>query len=161
MNFYLTTLRIKRLSSWFTTKTSLLKSVYLENNFKYLVQGHHSNTTKYTWCFPILPFVSMGNNFIMSHGYCFNIIEFLEDFICLKTFQEHNMNNSIIIRQLSELKLNKHKYWDLSMNYTMFFHTLPLPLPPPTTELRNTWFLFDFSPSPLLSCQFILLVTSV
>ena len=65
-------------------------------------------------------------------------VEFLEDFICLKTFQEHNMNDSIIIRQLSGLKLNKHKYWDLSMNYTMFFHTLLLPLPPSTTDLRNT-----------------------
>lgn len=118
--------------------TVRLKSVCLRNNFKHLVPGNHTNTTKYTSCFPILPFYSMGNNFTMSCGYCFSIIEFLEDFICLKTFQRHNMNNSIIIRQLSELKLNKQKYWDLSMNYTMFFHTLPIHHPHQETQKTLT-----------------------
>lgn len=62
-------------------------------------------------CFPCLPSVCICNNFAMSCGYCFSIIEFWEDFICLKTFQENNMSNSIIIRQLMELKPNKQKYW--------------------------------------------------
>ena len=128
--------------------TVRLKSVCLRNNFKHLVPGNHTNTTKYTSCFPILPFYSMGNNFTMSCGYCFSIIEFLEDFICLKTFQRHNMNNSIIIRQLSELKLNKQKYWDLSMNYTMFFHTLPLHHP--IKRLKKHSLCLQFSPLSII-----------
>lgn len=66
----------------------------------------YSTNTNYQSCFPRLAIVSSFNNFAMSCGYCFSLIEFLEDFICLKTFQENNVSNSIIIRQFGELKLN-------------------------------------------------------
>lgn len=95
-----------------------MPSVCFRTDFEYSVPSNSTNILN-TTRISSLPFVSFSNNFTMSCGYCFSIIEFFEDFICLKTFQENNMNNSIITRQLSELKLNKQKYWDLSMNYTV------------------------------------------
>lgn len=77
----------------------------------------------------------------MSCGYCFSLIEFLEDFICLKTFQEHNMNNSIIIRQLSELKRNKQKYWDLSELHHTFAHS-STPTAPISKKTKKKHLLF-------------------
>lgn len=138
-----------------------VKSVCLANNFKYLVPSNSTNTTKDKSCFPFLSFINISNKFTVSCGYCFTIIEFLEDVICLKTFQENNMNNSITIRQLSEMKLNTQKYQDLSKNYTMPSHVLPLSPPNQQKNSKNTCFVFDSFPLQLLYCQFILLVTSV
>lgn len=104
-----------------------------------------------------LPFVSLVNNFTMSCGYCFSITEYLENFIGLKTFQKHNINKSIIFKQISELKLNKQKYWDLSMNYMMLFHTLPLVSSPSAWNSKH--FVFhspphDYYPANSFYCLF-------
>lgn len=82
----------------------------------------------------------------MSCGYCFSIIEFLEDFICLKTFHENNMSNSIIIRQLGKPKLNKQKHWDLFMSCReLAFPQRPTPAAH-QLNLRNTSFAFNSFP---------------
>lgn len=96
-------------------------------NLKFVCLGNILNIwfqeTAPTLINTILPFVSVVNDFSMSYGYCFSVIEYLEGFIGPKTLQEHNMNKYIIIKPLSELKLNKQKYWDLCINYTMLFHS--------------------------------------
>lgn len=103
--------------------------------FKYLVPRNSTHTNKYKSCFPILPFVSVVNDFTMSYGYCFSVIEYL-GFIGPKTLQEHNMNKYITIKPLSELKLDKQKQWDLCMNYTMLFHSTT-PITPNNKKIKT------------------------
>lgn len=104
-----------------------MKFVCLGNGINIWIRAIAPILLNHKSCFPILLFVIMVNNFTRSCGYCFSIIEFLEDFICVKTFQEHDMKKSIIIKQRSELKRSNKKCWNLPMNYTLLCHTLPLP----------------------------------